>query len=151
MSFYEWDALMAMRKMWSMQMTRLIFPVFLVLGSLPAYGAWVEVSVNAEAGETVYIDSESIRRRGDIAEMWVLYDSKTAQPAVGKTYLSRKVQNEYNCKQDVKRMVRVIEYSGNMATGTVIHMSSALFSPTEWKPVRSGLGETLLKAACGER
>ena len=39
--------------------------------------------MNVETGEKVYVDPDTIRRRGDIAAMWVLYDSKTAQPAVG--------------------------------------------------------------------
>jgi hypothetical protein len=83
--------------------------------------------------------------------MWALYDSKTAQPAVGKAYLSRKVQSVYNCTQEMKRMVSVIEYSGNMGTGTVVHMNSVFFSSGEWKPVPSGLGETLYKVACGKK
>jgi hypothetical protein len=37
--------------------------------------------VNVETREKIYIDPDTIRRKGDIAEMWVLYDSKTAQPA----------------------------------------------------------------------
>ena len=132
-------------------MTRLVLSTFLTLSSLPAYGAWVEVNVNAEADQRVYVDPESIRRRGDIAEMWALYDSQTAQPAVGKSYLSRKVQTEYDCTQYMKRMVSVIEYSGNMGSGDVVFKNSAFFSTAKWMPAHSGLGQTLLKLACGKK
>ena len=131
-------------------MKRLVLFTLLTLSSAPAYAEWVEVSVNAEAGETVYVDPDTIRRRGDIAEMWVLYDNTTAQPAVGHAYLSKKVQNEYNCKEEMKRMVSVKEFSGHMGSGEILHMSSSLFSPATWMPTRLGLGETLLKVACGK-
>lgn len=132
-------------------MTRLVLITFLTLSSLPAYAAWVEVSGYPEPGHRVYVDPESIRRRGDIAEMWALYDSETAQPAVGKSYLSRKVQTEYNCTQYMKRMLSVIEYSGNMGSGDVVYKNSAFFSAAKWMPAHSGLGETLLNIACGKK
>lgn len=132
-------------------MTRLILSATLALSSLPAYGEWVEVTANVEAGQTVYIDPDSIRRNGDIAQMSALYDSKTKQSAVGSAYLSRKVKNEYDCVQEMRRMLGVIEYSGNMASGTVVHMTSPLSPPGKWVPARAGLGETLLKIACGKQ
>jgi hypothetical protein len=129
---------------------RLAFLTLLTLSSAPAYGEWVQVSVNVEAGETVYVDPDTIRRKGDIAEMSVLYDNKTAQSAVGHAYLSKKVQNEYNCKEAMKRMLSVTEFSGHMGSGNVVYMSSPLFSPATWMPTRMGLGETLSKLACGK-
>jgi len=132
-------------------MKRLVLLILLALSSAPAYGEWVEVSVNVETGEKVYVDPDTIRRRGDIAEMWVLYDSKTAQPAVGHAYLSKTVQNEYHCAEAMKRMVSVKEFSGHMGSGEVLHMNSSLFSTARWMPTRVGLGETLLKVACGKK
>jgi len=129
---------------------RLVLLTLLTLSSAPAYGEWVEVSANVESGETVYVDPGTIRRKGDIAEMWVLYDNKTAQPAVGHAYLSKKVQNEYNCKEAMKRMLSVTEFSGNMGSGNVVYMSSPLLSPATWMPTRIGLGQTLSKLACGK-
>ena len=131
-------------------MTRLILLTFLTFSAVPAYGEWVRVIDDIE-GQTVYFDPSTIERDRDIAKMWALYDSKSAQPAVGKAYLSRKVQTEYNCAQDMRRMVRVIEYSGNMGRGEVVYMTSSLFSTTEWKPAYAGVGHTLLKVACGAK
>ena len=132
-------------------MTRLILLTFLTFNTVPAYGEWVQVIQDVEAGQTVYFDPSTIQRERDIAKMWALYDSKTAQPAVGNAYLSRKVQTEYNCASDMKRMIRVIEYSGNMGSGDVVHMSSSYFSTANWTPAYSGIGHTLLKVACGEK
>lgn len=132
-------------------MKRLVLLTLLTLNSASAYGEWVEVSVNIETGEKVYVDPDTIRRRGDIAAMWVLYDSRTAQPAVGHAYLSKTVQNEYHCAEAMKRMVSVKEFSGHMGSGEVLHMNSSLFSTARWMPTRIGLGETLLKVACGKK
>jgi len=131
--------------------TRLLLVALLILSSVPAYGEWVEVSVNVEAGQTVYVDPDTIRRKGDMVEMWALYDNKTPQPAVGDAYLSRKVQSEYDCTQEMRRMLSVTEFSGNMGSGKVVHMNSSLFSTAKWVPARSGLGEALLKVACGKK
>ena len=130
---------------------RLLLLTLLTLSSVPAYGAWVEVSVNVETGQTVYVDPDTIRRTGDIAQMWALYDNKTPQTTVGDAYLSRKVQNEYDCAQEMRRMVSVTEFSGNMASGKVVHMNSSLFSTSRWMPAQSGLGGTLLKVACSKK
>jgi hypothetical protein len=83
--------------------------------------------------------------------MWSLYDHKMAQSTAGDTFLSRKVQNEYDCVQEMRRMVSVTEFSGNMASGKVVHMTSSLFSTPKWIPARAGLGERLLKVACGQK
>ena len=132
-------------------MKRLVLLTLLTLSSAPAYGEWVEVSVNVETGEKVYVDPDTIRRKGDIAEMWVLYDNKTAQPAVGHAYYSKAVLNEYDCAEAMKRMVSVKEFSVHMGRGVVLHLSSSLFSTAKWIPTRIGLGETLLKLACGKK
>lgn len=132
-------------------MTRLILLTFLAFTTVPAYGEWVQVIQDVETGQTVYYDPSTIQRDREIAKMWALYDSKTVQPAVGKAYLSRKVQTEYNCAHDMKRMVSVIEYSGNMGSGEVVHTTSSFFSTANWMPAYTGIGHTLLKVACGEK
>jgi hypothetical protein len=132
-------------------MKRLILLTLLTLSTAPAYGEWVQVTENIEAGQTVYVDSDSIRREGDMAAMWALYDYKTAQSTAGDTFLSRKVQNEFNCAQEMRRMVSVKEFSGNMASGKVVHMGSSLFTTAKWVSARAGLAETLLKVACGKK
>lgn len=132
-------------------MIRLILLILLMLSTMPAYGEWLQVSKDVETGQTVYVDPDSIRRNGDMAEMWTLYDYKTAQPTAGDAFLSSKVQNEYNCTQEMRRMVSVTEFAGNMGSGKVVHKGSSLFTTAKWIPARAGLGETLLKVACGKK
>jgi hypothetical protein len=123
---------------------------FLALSSGPAYAEWVEVVRDDRIGMTLYVDPATIRRRGDVVEMEILYDYKTAQRAGGDSYLSRKVQNEYNCPQNVRRMLGVTEFSGNMASGKIVYNSSTLLT-AKCTPVRTSVAETLLKVACGKQ
>lgn len=124
----------------------------LVLSSGPAYAEWVLVGRDDTTGMTLYIDPDTIRRRADLVEMWALYDYKTAQSAGRDSYLSKKVQSEYICTEEVRRMLRVTEFSGNMGSGKVVHMKSYLFSTEpRWTPIRPGVGQTLWKVACNKQ
>ena len=61
----------------------------LLLSSSPAYAEWVLVSA-AEHGMTVYADPDTIRRKGELVNMWSLYDFKTEQYVRGVLLLSSK-------------------------------------------------------------
>jgi Surface-adhesin protein E len=132
-------------------MKRVFLIALLVLNNGAAYAEWVEVDRDDRTGMTLYVDPDTIRRRADLVAMWALYDYKAAQHSAGDSYLSRKVQSEYNCTEEVRRMLEVTQFSGNMGSGKIVHMKSYLFSTeARWAPARSG-GETLLKVACGKR
>src|SRR5262245_53713999 len=49
------------------------------LSSTPSYAGWVFVSGDDEAGMTLYVDPDSIRRNGDLVKMWLLSDRKTVE------------------------------------------------------------------------
>ena len=133
-------------------MKLLFFTAVLVLCSTQVYADWEQAYKDDRTDVTVYADRATIRRRADVVEMWALYDYQTPQQAVGASYLSRKVKNEYNCSQEVKRMIEVIEFSGNMASGKVVYRNTFFLSKEpRWTPVRLGMGETLLQLACGKQ
>jgi hypothetical protein len=132
-------------------MKPLFFSAVLVLLSAQVYADWEQAYKDDQTDVTVYADRSTIRRRADVAEMWALYDYQNPQRAVGASYLSRKVKNEFSCSQEVKRMIEVIEFSGNMASGKVVYRNTFIFSKEpKWAPVRMGMGEALLKLACGK-
>ena len=59
-------------------MARLLLMILLVLSSGPTYAEWKSVYAN-NSDETIYIDPDTVRRMGDMVEMWTLYDFKTVQ------------------------------------------------------------------------
>ncbi|TMQ31281.1 MAG: hypothetical protein E6K65_01990 [Nitrospirae bacterium] len=120
----------------------------LVLSRGPAYADWVETVQNDQAGVTIYVDSDTVLRKGDRVKVWELIDYKTIQTVAGTSYLSARVQREYNCAGDLQRTLALTKLSGNMGTGKVILTNS---DEQKWEPVDPGsIGKRLWKFACNK-
>ena len=121
----------------------------LVLSSGPAYAEWVLVSVVDQAGVTIYVDPGTIHRMGDHVEVLELIDYKTMQTVTGTSFLSARVQREYDCAGDRHRTLALTRLSGKMGTGEAIPANAD--QPT-WEPVDPGtIGKRLWKVACDKK
>ena len=107
---------------------------------------WVVFEATPEA--TIYIDSSSIRREGDRAEMWALIDYPTPQPdKTGKQVLSDKLQYQYDCSGRQLSIIATSAHAGPMATGEVINVNP---DPPELMRVPEGTAaERMWARACG--
>jgi hypothetical protein len=90
----------------------------------PAYAEWEEVYVLPQYGLTVYLDPDTLYRKGDLVKMWELYDYNTTQIAGGKPILSFKSQSEYDCTAEHYRSLAQTGFSGNMGSGLVVYTTS---------------------------
>ena len=115
--------------------------------SSSALGDWVEVGSNDVS--TTYADPATIRRAGNMVQMWHLLDYAKARGIEGiKPYLSVKMQDEYDCKQERARTLSLSLHSGNMGEGEALGSS---IDPGNWRPVPPDtLVETLREFACGK-
>lgn len=135
-------------------MTRWVMMVLLVLiGGGPAYAGWVSLGGDEKVGMTIYIDASAVARNGDQRTVWVLYDFKTEQSKEGGvSFLSAKMQREYDCGKALTRLVTILHYSGAMETGKMVLESSP--SNKDWAPVgqlESGtIAKDLWTLACSE-
>ncbi|MBU6482081.1 MAG: hypothetical protein KGS09_16215 [Nitrospirae bacterium] len=130
-------------------MKRLILIILLLLSSGPAYAEWVLVEKNNELVEVmaVYADPDTIRRKGDLVKMWTLHDFKTIQTSPSSSYLSTKVQRQFDCTKQRTRLLAFTEFSGNMGTGTVAFSDSP--DEDSWIPVEPGsINHALWEVAC---
>jgi surface-adhesin protein E len=128
-------------------MKRLLLIILLVLSSGPAYAEWVSLGESG-SGTTVYVAPDTIRRKGDLVKMWVLYDFKSVQTVAGTSHLSSKVQDEFDCAEELSRTLALTEFSGNMGTGKVVFSHAGI---REWQPVEPDSVEKVLwKVACGK-
>jgi hypothetical protein len=128
---------------------RLLLITFLLLSSGPTYAEWVATVQNDQAGVTIYIDSDTILRKGDLVNVWELIDYKAIQTMAGTSYLSARVQREYDCTRDLQRTLALTKLSGNMGTGKVILTNS---DRQKWEPVDPGsIGKSLWKFACNKQ
>lgn len=97
--------------------------------------AWTHLASNvAEGGIEVYVTRENIVRNGNVAQMWELWDFKTARRFAGKPFLSARNRYEFDCAIGRRRMVGTAGYSGHMGEGSVVasdHVAQA------WEEVAS--------------
>ena len=122
---------------------------FLVLSSEPVYAEWVLTSGDDTAGLAVYVDPGTIRRKGNLAKMWQLYDYKTVQTVAGDSLLSMKRYNEYDCTEERTRMLAYTWFSGNMGSGKVVYSTP---DEQQWEPVvPRSINRTLWKVACSKK
>ena len=125
---------------------RLLLILLLVLSSGPAYAEWVSIGADNQRGRTVYADPDTIRLKGDVVKMWSLNDYKTLQTWPSASYLSYKVQNEYDCAEERIRQLAATFFSGNMGRGDVVSVHS---NKGTWQPVEPGsLGQSEWEVAC---
>ena len=121
----------------------------LLLSSEPVFAEWVLTSGDDEAGLKVYIDPDSIRRKGNLVKMWQLYDYKTVQTVAGDSLLSIKRYNEFDCTEERTRMLAYTWFSGNMASGKVVYSTP---DEQQWEPVvPRTINRTLWKVACKKK
>jgi hypothetical protein len=130
-------------------MRKAILTMLLAVVSISAAAEWVTVGSNSTT--TTYADPATIRKVGNIVDMWTLLDFKTAlkDPEGGKSFLSMKMHSGYDCKEDRKRRLYFTWHSENMGGGDVVHIGD---NPGKWTPVPpESFDENLWKFACGKR
>lgn len=120
--------------------------VLLLLSSGTASAEWVEVGSTADI--TIYVNPDTIRRKGDLVKMWHLFDYKTAQTYRGNSFLSIKGQRQYDCADERDRILASTGFSDNMGKGNVAYI---IHDEPKWTPVApDSIAEGLWKVACGK-
>ena len=128
----------------------ILVTLLMMLDGGPVYGEWLEVGSSDNAGGyIVYVDPDTMRRTGNLVTMWVLFDYKTMQKPASLSYLSSRVQKQYDCAEEVDRRLEFTWFSANMSSGNVMYTNS---DEGKWRPVTPGsIGQTLWKAACANK
>lgn len=131
-------------------MKRLLLITLLVLLSRgPVYAEWVLVSVVDQAGVTIYVDPGTILRKGDRVVILELIDYMTMQTVTGTSFLSARVQREYDCAGDRHRTLALTRVSGKMGTGEAVPVNT---DQPKWEPVDPGtIAKRLWKVACNRQ
>jgi len=98
-------------------------------GSPPkkVFSGWTEVTVTGSPKTGlihILYDPSSIKREGDIAQVWELDNFEQPQTNALGNYLSAKVLKEYNCKTNELRLVSFSSFSENDGKGNIVNSSS---------------------------
>ena len=129
-------------------MKRLLLGLMLLVTAGAASAEWTR---SGESDNYIhYVDRATIRRNGNLVKMWSLADYKTVQKAAGgESYLSDKVQQEYDCKEEKLRILAFTWFDGQMGNGKVVVSD---YDPDKWIPIQpDSVGETKWKIACGKK
>lgn len=110
-------------------------------------GGWVKVGDNEVMSG--YANPFSIRKSGDKAKMWELFDLKSAKEQDGKyKYLSIKLLAEYDCKENQFRTLSISYHPKSMGGGDQVFADT---KAQKWEPVATGTDKILWKIACNTR
>ncbi|MBL8497531.1 hypothetical protein ABF87_11895 [Nitrosomonas sp. JL21] len=128
-------------------MKRLLLTLILSGLSTPALAEWTKVGESdSKGGFIAYADLATIRKAGDRAKMWALFDYKSVQRASGVEFLSEKIRREYDCKEKQMRKLAFSFFSWNMEGGELIRSYS---QPQKWEAVPAdSIDEAEWKIAC---
>ncbi len=120
--------------------------------------AWCSAAAAAEwtalgrANEiyAAFADTATIRRQGNMARMYGLYDFRRRDfTPEGKGLFSTVVLREYDCGQRRVRLLSAIDFSGPMGAGTAVSTSD---TPRRWEAVvDGGIDELYWNAACSAK
>ena len=125
-------------------MKRIFFIALQVLSGGPAYAELFAVAQSANA--TIYIDSETISRNGELVELWFLFDYKRPRRLDNDVYyLSMKRHYQYDCASEYSRLLATTFFLSNMGKG---HVLDHFGIKDHGRSVPAdGLGRTMMESA----
>lgn len=117
----------------------------LVVFSSSSHAEWV--GLDDSDTSTIYADSASVKVDGKLVKVWTLTNYKEIQTSGKDSYISMKVQRQYNCNDDLSRSLFIVSYLGHMGTGRSLEGFNV--QNNEWRPViPTSRNDAVLKWAC---
>lgn len=111
----------------------------------PDLAKWVKVDTAANGSFSYYIDPASIRKEGNFRKVWVIQDLKQRHE---EGEMSRRSRDEYDCKEERRRILASSAHSDPMAGGLTLLSND---DPDTWSAIPPGsMGETMLKRVCAK-
>jgi hypothetical protein len=133
-------------------MKRLVFAALMMVCSM-SWAAWELCETSGDGMITYYCDKSTIRKNGAISRMWELRDYSSVETlSSGDRYMSAKVLNVYNCREETNAIISYIFYSGAMGEGNGVFLHTVKESEWKWDPIAPDtIGETKWEIACGKK
>lgn len=113
----------------------------------PLWAEWLLIDRNEKA--KIYVDPESISRKGEVVSVWVLDDLKIVQNQGFSTFLSTRAHEEHDCSKKLFRLIAIERFAGNMGAGNSIYKKSG---ESHWAPIpRESMAQSVWKFVCGKK
>jgi hypothetical protein len=114
----------------------------------PLHAGWVALDTQYQTPrtQTIYVDPGSIKREGSRVSLWQLTDIKWLEGMLTPKFLSVKVQKQFECTTMHFRVLAVVEFSRQMATGK---SASGYIENGNWQQVeQQSVNQGLREVAC---
>lgn len=98
-----------------------IMALLLLIVSTNVFAEWTKVTVTSDRDMTVYVDYETIKKKGNKVKMLDLTEFKTVHKNKSYRYLSQLSLNEYDCEEETRRMLDFHWYAENMKKGNIVY------------------------------
>jgi len=117
-------------------------------GKTRATAEWTKVDIPGLSDvATQYVDLTTITKAGNKAKMWKMLDIESAK--AGDPRSSMLTQDEFDCKEMMRRALSMTLFHGNMGTGGFTNISDNK-KPRKWYSVEpDSTQEVFWKIACG--
>lgn len=126
--------------------------LLLAFGVHQASAEWVTIEKPYPVRElqTLYIDPATIRRGGNLVDVWQLTDYRWMQggPKATPRFLSTTIHKQFACTDKRLRLLDYTEFSHRMAAGNA---SNGYVDKDRWLPVEAdSINETLWNTLCNQ-
>lgn len=140
-------------------MNKIILMLSFAAVSSSAIAEWVQAGSNASV--TVFADPTTIHNDGSKARMWSLISFSSSRviyfgngeadtPLGDNTAWSDKEQREYDCKEELQRLLYISYHSEKNGKGAIIFRES--YPDSDWHPVEpDSISRSLWRLACGKK
>ena len=126
---------------------RIVAAIVLAALAAPADAAWKQLRRDASA--MLSIDSDSIKREGDVASLRYLVDFRLAQGDSRLTYRSIVASAKVDCKARTMALLHTDAYARYGGQGIIVAKTKLTPRESEFKPLTSGTSdEDLWKFVC---
>jgi hypothetical protein len=128
-----------------------LLTVLPIVSHSPGHAGWVAVEKRYQppSTQTVYFDPDTIRQEGNRATLWQLADIKWIDGTPTPRFLSAKTHKQFDCARLRFRVLEIVEYSRQMASGK---SRSGYIENGNWQPVESRtVDHALWETACKKK
>tara|TARA_S200000501_G_C20812498_1_gene738994 strand:+ start:509 stop:886 length:378 start_codon:yes stop_codon:yes gene_type:complete len=121
-----------------------IFFFIFILITFSVNAKWEKVGENDITNN--FVDLESKKRSGEFSILWLMFDYKFIEQVKGKSYISRKQKQQFDCENNFSRRLFFSLHSKFKGKGEEVYKDKTV---EEWKPnINGSVIEKLSKIAC---
>ena len=130
-------------------MKKMLLALLLATLTLTAQAEWTRVDY-ASNEFVLYVENDTLETSGpNAAKLWHLLDYAVPQTLDGRSFLSIKARDEYDCSRGMRRDLMHLWHQENRADGSLL---KAAYKPGSWTaPVAGSIEEVLMRLACSKK